>query len=114
MQYPVVTGVAERRSNRSKYVDARTASAITGGLINPRTLRELALQGLIAGAVRVPDRSGSGYRYWFDRHAIANLVEDLTALPANSASVADFETDERPVVLRDRRGHTLLDGHLVG
>jgi len=100
----VVSGVA---AGRSKYVSAQEAARMLDGLLAPKTLRTMAKSGLIAGAVRVPDRSGSGWRYFFDRRAISDLVVDLCARPERPA--VDDEPAERPYVWHDRRGRTMLD-----
>lgn len=100
--------MADLAQARTRYVNANMASRLTDGLLAPKTLRTMARAGLVPGAVRVPDRSGGGWRYFFDTRGVVALVEDLTARP----SVPEAPP-ERPFVWHDRRAHTLFDSQAV-
>jgi hypothetical protein len=63
--------VAELRGKR--YVTVAQASAMTGGLMSPGTIRDLIVRGQIPGSVR------AGRRYYLPRQAVDDLVVDVAS-----------------------------------
>jgi hypothetical protein len=92
--------VVDIASARPRYISAKVAVKMLGGLVTERDLQRWARQGRIAGAVGIGPKT-----IRFDRRVIPGLVKELSAQPTSPEP-----SDERPLTYHDRRAHTTFDG----
>lgn len=87
-----------------RYCTAQEAALLLGGIHTPHTLRKMARQGRIRGAIK------TGHHVLLLRASLRELVTDLYTEP--TVLEAPHTETERPLTWHDRRAHVTLDGYV--